>query len=269
MSVAHLGLDTMREMIQQSRCPNLYWALSDLPCPLVDVHTPMQGERIRVASEWRTLRGDSPMSEDDLDALVGRLSGVMNLARVQAGLPPGDLRRGLRERIADRTGLDAARRRLVDAGASRESMDQLPPMQVVLLDERRAFGLLRDERLKLLGVPVWRLDGLSEDEATSRDGLLSDLLPDVAKLRRTQGALEQEVALLRHVEALRMYAAGHDGKLPSALSDIPVPMPVDPITGRPFEYAAEGQAAHLRGGDARGDVSHAHTGLTYVIQLVK
>ena len=83
------------------------------------------------------------------------------------------------------------------------------------------------------------------------DGLFADLLPHIIKLRRTQGRLEQQIALLRHVEALRLYAAEHDGKLPARLSDISVPLPVDPVTGKPFAYAAERNTAHLRGGSLR------------------
>ena len=31
--VAHLCLGTLEEMVQQPGCPNLYWALTDLPLP--------------------------------------------------------------------------------------------------------------------------------------------------------------------------------------------------------------------------------------------
>ncbi|HEV3118484.1 MAG TPA: hypothetical protein VGY58_15650, partial [Gemmataceae bacterium] len=40
--VAHLSLNTLAEMVQQPGCPNLYWALTDLPCPLVDLRKGVQ-----------------------------------------------------------------------------------------------------------------------------------------------------------------------------------------------------------------------------------
>ena len=42
------------------------------------------------------------------------------------------------------------------------------------------------------------------------------------------------------VEALRMYAAAHDGTLPDKLDDVSeVPVPADPGTGLPFEYSRD------------------------------
>lgn len=271
MSVAHLALDTLGEMVQQPRCPNLYWALTDLPCPLVDLRRAVQGERVRVDSEWRTLRGDAPMTEAELEALVGRLSGVLNFAREQAGLPPRNLRHGLRAKAEDRTGIDAARRRLAEAGSAREMVDRLPPLQVVLLDEKRSYEERRDERIKILGLPLWQIEGLEggEEGSSDRDGLLADLLPRIVKLRRTQAALEQQVALLRHVEALRLHAAGHDGKLPGRLAEISVPLPDDPVTGRPFAYAAEGAVAHIRGGSPRGEGGRGRSEIHYAVTLLR
>jgi hypothetical protein len=268
MSIAHLALDTLGEMVQQPRCPNLYWALTDLPCPLLDLHRSVQGERIRVASEWRALRGDAPMTDAELDEMAGRLSGVLSFAREQAGRPPRNFRRELRAKAEDRTGLDAARRRLAEAGSARELVDRLPPLQVVLLDEKLGFEERRDERVKLLGLPLWQIEG-REDERSDRDGLLADLLPDIVKLRRARAALEQQLALLRYVEGLRMYAAGHDGKLPAKPSELPVPLPDDPVTGRPFDYGVEGTAAHIRGGPPRGDGGPARAGIHYVVTMLK
>jgi hypothetical protein len=48
------------------------------------------------------------------------------------------------------------------------------------------------------------------------------------------------------VEAIRAYAAGHEGRLPTALTDITdLPVPQDPATGQPFHYALTGGKAML------------------------
>ena len=52
--------------------------------------------------------------------------------------------------------------------------------------------------------------------------------------------MEQRIALLRHVEALRLHAAEHDGKLPVSLSEVAVPLPDDPVIGKPFRYEVAG-----------------------------
>src|SRR5260370_28008483 len=60
---AHLGMSALEEMVQQPGCPNLYWALTDLPVPLVDLRKGVQGERTLVAAELRAIRDDAPMTE--------------------------------------------------------------------------------------------------------------------------------------------------------------------------------------------------------------
>ena len=56
--------------------------------------------------------------------------------------------------------------------------------------------------------------------------------------------------MLRHFAC---YAAVHDGQLPTKLSDISVPLPIDPVTGKPFVYSFNGATAHIRGGSVQGD----------------
>ena len=66
-------------------------------------------------------------------------------------------------------------------------------------------------------------------------------------MRQAQARLDQRLALLRHVEALRMFAAEHNGVFPEKLADVTVPLPVDPFSGKPFCYELSGNTAHLRG----------------------
>ncbi|MFO0844263.1 MAG: hypothetical protein U0797_18015 [Gemmataceae bacterium] len=240
LAVAQMALDTMEEMAQQSGCPNLYWALADLPSPLVDLRKGFQGDAILAEAEWRGLR-DDPMTETELEEVIRRLAGASGFAREQAGRPPRSVRAALRSRAGEGEQVRAARARLVEAGASGAALGKLSAVQVILLDERRGQEARRDERLKLLVLPPGQAAG-------GPAGLFEDLLPDVPGARRVQGRLEQRVALLRCVEALRLYAAAHDGKLPARLSDCGVPLPADPFTGKPFRYELDGNSAHLRGG---------------------
>jgi hypothetical protein len=77
------------------------------------------------------------------------------------------------------------------------------------------------------------------------------------------------VALLRHVEALRLYAAAHGGALPRQLSDVGVPLPPDPFTGQPFRYELDGPTAHLRGCPPPGDEKNPAYNIHYVITVRK
>jgi hypothetical protein len=260
--VAHLALNGLEEMVQQPGCPNLYWALTDLPCPLVDLRKGVQGERTLVAAALRPLRDDAPMTAAEIDRFVNRYCGLRSFAREQAGKPPHDPRPALRACARDAERVRAAGRRLVEAGCAEALVNRLPPLQVILLDGKRAYEVRRDERAKLLRLPLWQIEARAAQEEAGHgdDGLFADLLPHIVKLRQTQGVLEQQIALLRHVEALRLYAAAHDGALPARLADLPVPLPADPATGGPFEYAADGATVRIRGAalpGAEADPGHA------------
>jgi len=65
--------------------------------------------------------------------------------------------------------------------------------------------------------------------------------------------LDRHVAALQCVEALRLYAAAHDGKLPRELiSIIEVPVPNDPVMQKPFVYRCTGYNAVLEAPAPKG-----------------
>jgi hypothetical protein len=173
--------------------------------------------------------------------------------------------------VGDTDAVRAARHRLIEAGCAEALVNRLLPLQVILLDDKHAYEVQRDERLKLLALPLWQVDSLAGGNETkpAGDGLFADLLPQIIKLRRTQAQLEQQIALLRHVEALRLYAAEHDGKLPGKLCDCPVPLPIDPVTGKSFAYAVEGATAHLQAGSLQGEENGSRSGVCYQVTLQK
>lgn len=273
LSVAGRAVDTLQEMVQQPGCPNLYWALTDLPCPLVGLRKGLQGDCTLKETELRQIRADAVLSEEQLEKVVSRLSGVMSLDREQAGREPRSFRASLAARGKDAHRVRAARARLFAARRAaaagqapdrkisrafldsvlelytvKDRIDKFSSLQVILLDEKHQYEVQRDERMKLLGLEPWQMDALKSAETERRaDSLFADFLPHVVPARRKQAALEQRLALVRHIEALRLYAAGHEGKLPEKLSEITVPLPVDPFTGKPFAYKKDGAVAQLRG----------------------
>jgi hypothetical protein len=269
--VAHLGLGTLEEMVQEPGCPNLYWALTDLPCPLVDLRKGVQGDLALVAAELRSLHDHTPMTETEMEEFVSHLSGVMGFAREQSGRSPRNVRPPLQARVNDPGRVRAARQRLIEAGYGPDLVKTFPPMQVILVDEKRDYEVQRDERIKLLALPIWLIDSpVGGKELTSEgDGLLVDLLPHIIKLRRTQGQLDQQIAFLRLVEALRMDAARHNGTLPAKVSDVSVPLPMDPVSGKPFVYAIDGAIAHIRGCSVQADEKAPRSNVHYEVRLQK
>jgi hypothetical protein len=79
--------------------------------------------------------------------------------------------------------------------------------------------------------------------------------------------LDRRIAALRCIEAIRLHAAAHEGKLPARLGDITeVPVPVDPMTGKEFEYTVAGDKATLHGPPTDPGKS-PHLSLKYELSL--
>ena len=67
----------LEEMIQQPGSPNLYWALADLPTPLVSLRAGIQGERMFVRHELGRLDRTAPASEADVEKVVAGLEHLL------------------------------------------------------------------------------------------------------------------------------------------------------------------------------------------------
>ncbi len=146
-----------------------------------------------------------------------------------------------------------------------------PADQVILLDEKREYLVRRDDDMKIMALPVWQAEAMeARDKAKKPPAVFADaLLPSTKTVRKAQGRLDQRIALLRHVEALRLHAAEHGGKLPASLSEIAVPLPDDPFTGKPFRYELIGTTAHLRGTPPAGEEKDAAFNIHYEVTLQK
>src|SRR5207302_1953660 len=227
------------------------------------------------AVDLRLLREDAPMSAEELEKVVRHLSGVLGLARIQTGQPPRSLRATLAAEVANSDRVHAARTRLMEASSVQDLVQRVflvsrfPPLQVILLEEKHAFEVRRDEELKLLALAPWQIDAIADSEERTRypDAVFADFLPHVLSARRTQGRLEQRIALLRHVEALRLYAAENGGTLPEKLTEVPVPLPPDPFTGKPFVYRVEADTAHLCGSPPRGEEQNPCYNVHYEVTI--
>jgi hypothetical protein len=253
ITIAGQALQTLEEMMQQPGCPNLYWAFSDLPTPLVDLRKGLQGHRALASKDLQVMVDDTRMSDDDLEKVVERLSGMLAYTRQQHGRPPRSFRAVLAGMAKDSDRVMAARKVLIGAGSPEALAPSFSPRQILLLEARLDYEIRRDEAMKLLTLSPWQMEVPSESEPAkpAGSGLLADLLPPVLEHRLAQARLEQEIAVLRHVEALRMFAAGHAGNLPARLEDISLALPVDPFTGKPFQYELEKGTARLRSGSAK------------------
>jgi hypothetical protein len=263
ISVASTAIAPLEEMLERPGCPNLYWALTNLPTPLVPLDRGMEGERVLIRAELHSRAGlddVAPMTPEQVKKLGTYIDRLCD-----KGV---NTRAWLDERTGDEAYLAAARARVVESGIPEDRVARFPPDQVILLDEEREYVARRDEIMKVVKLPAW--EALAAGPGPKKGpSLFSCLLPGVDGVQRAQGRLEQRIALLRHVEALRAYAAGHDGAWPAALGDVGLPLPADPFTGKPFRYSVEGATAHLRGSPPKGAEKAAVYNVRYEITIRK
>jgi hypothetical protein len=269
IAVAYNAIRPLEEMLEQPGCPNLYWALSNLPNPLVPLDKGAAGERMWTLWMFRDLDATSPMSAEQIEKSIAQkdeLLGVENPTKKGRGV-----RGWLDARTRDEAVVRAARRRLVEHGIPEDRLVRFPASQVILLDEKREFAVRFDDRMKAITLPAWQYEADTAGRPSKKEpSLFADaLVPAVSTVRRAQGRLEQRIALLRHVEALRIYAAGHEGAWPASLSAIPVPLPDDPFTGKPFRYEIIGETAHLRGSPPPGMENDPAYRVHYEVTLQK
>lgn len=269
IAIAFVTLGPLDEMLEQPGCPNLYWALTNLPSPFVSLEMGMQGERVLIRSELKDLDDQIPMSPDQLKKLIQHVDRLRDILR-EPKKKETTTRAWLNARTKNEQTMREARHRLVEVGFGEERLRRFPPEQILLLDERREYEARRDEYLKLMNLPYWQVQQEAKKSKPDKEPALFDgLVPALTKVRRAQGRLEQRIALLRTVEAIRMYPAAHDGKLPQQLADLEVPIPNDPFTGQPFRYSVDGSTVHLRGSPPADETKNAAYNLHYELTFRK
>jgi len=266
IAIAFVAIAPLEEMLEQPGCPNLYWALTNLPAPFITLDKGMEGERILILTELRDLTDKKSMTTAELKKVIKHLDLLRDFERGGRKM----IREWLSELAEDEKYMSEARRRLIERGIPEDRLALFSNYQIILLNEKLEYEIYRDEAMKFVNLPTWeaipRLDACYADKDKPLFGFI---LPSMQKVRRAQGRLEQRIALLRHVESLRMYAAAHAGKLPEKLAEIDVPLPVDPFTGKPFHYELKDGVAHLRGNPPKGDENNSAYNLHYEIAIRK
>lgn len=280
-------LDRVDDWVARPGSPNLYWALTALPAPLIDPRPAFDGETLFVdtaAPSLAKFRG-GPLSKADAarfaDDVFRELVRVTERsANFPAGLDKATLRAVVIGAYVGAT-FDAAKADLIARGRPEKEVLAMPPVQVVVVSATERFAELRDDQWKWVGVPYHLgRDPLraaaARTQAATKAGeidllfrLLSQNLPASEKVSAAAARADRRVAALRVVEALRQHAAA-TGKPPARLTDVTaVPLPDDPVLGKPFEYAATPTGFTLTAPPPAGEKPSPQTALVYEVTLRK
>jgi hypothetical protein len=260
MALVSVFVTQTEELIQTPGSPNLYWALSDLPTPFISLHTPYQGEKIwldNLFPEVREMLADKnarPLPEAQVRTLVDKLT--KNWASIEGGSGANETVTRLGLGVMAARAYPEAKRFLLSQGRKKEDVESMSVLQAFLLLEMHNYDRVYDDMIKWINMPypVAR-KGMAAAETTLKQAkaggsvgtlMATLLLPAGFKVQEAMARTDRSIAALRVLEALRMHAASHDGKLPATLNDIKeVPIPLDPMTGNPFLYRLDKNGATL------------------------
>jgi hypothetical protein len=260
VAVTSVFIGGTEQWVGRPEAPNLYWALTALPRPFIDPRPALEGEIAFVENTFPGLREleKGPVSADRANEVLGQVLGT--LRRLEGPELPDELAAIGRLGVVAYAGLHAAdaTKQLIALGRPAEEVEKMPPAQIVLLRAVAVYRAAFDEQAKCFGLPFHQgqpeLDRARERVNQMTKGKDADplvrmfalTLPAIEKVYFAHGRVDRWLAGLRAVEAVRLHAAASGGKPPKALTDITlVPVPDDPYTGKPFEYAVSGNTFTL------------------------
>jgi len=245
-AIAALMFREVEGLMQTPDSANLYWALTTLPSPMIDMYSSLEYEREVLFLEFPALRNlenevlsPAQASEiiSDFMKKMQTLGGGNEAVPFEGLLPIG----WVMLHYSD------AKQFLARKGFSPQRIEEMPAAQAVLIYQKQEYQEMLDNMYKWFAIPYHQaqphLDKsqrLFDDHNRDR-GIKTNLfcifMPALSRIAFLQTRLDRHIALLRTIEAIRMFAADHSGRLPGSLAEITsVPIPADPVTGKDFLY---------------------------------
>jgi hypothetical protein len=236
---AKIMLEQLRELISSTDSPNMYWALTSLRQPLIDIRPSILFEReLLELTVPEVTKLDSIKSEEDWTRLARRLIRIDFEARQVDTSVPFDEQARMEQLRQSET---SARRYLLREGIHNQiQLDAMSTPEVLVRWMVIPYLRDRDALFKWCYVQPWQIPKSLREKKESRpdESLFASIFlhwPIEESVMAPVG-VEQQIAGLRIVEAIRMYLAEHN-RLPANLAEIKqVPIPDDPATGTPFEF---------------------------------
>jgi hypothetical protein len=276
IAIAQLMFAQLEELIQQPGAPNFYWALTELPRPFFDLRKALQGEKLALFVSVPELHSmeTTRLTEEQQQKLLPVLGGGLEAGGIFGGKPKWSDR--LMGTLLVLRAYPEAKQALIAEGRKPEEVEALPTLQVVLIHSWHQYKRLQDGVFKCASLPYWEAQPRIEQEdkrfRQARRRLEArpfiDFLPAIQKVVAATVRSDRRIAALRCIEAIRIYAAAHDGKLPATLDSITeVPIPIDPMTGKAFTYRVTDEQATLIAPPPQGEKPYPGNSLHYELTL--
>jgi hypothetical protein len=250
------------ELAQSENSPNLYWSLTALPRPLVDMRQSLEVESASALMVFPELVNADTVtgaaSRVEFENFLNRFDELATDSTNTTG-PEYQLRKRLVDTLKDDAAMKDVRSFLKNEGGySDKAVQAMVPTQAVMIRERILYTRLRDGIFihsflpfdqAQAGFSAWAANYEKLKEAGEGLPLVALLLPGIDQACSVRARLQRRIASLRIIEALRVYADANGSKLPESLSELKLPVPNNPADGKPFAYARKGNEATLRTDD--------------------
>ena len=226
--------------------PNLYWPLTDLPAPFMDLRRSVrQGERSNFYHSIPHLKeaAAGKLTSEHLAEILSKLEEIRKVSGDPATPPlEGSMEAWMSNLSQVGLALPQAKKGLLDLGYAPSALDAMKPSEVVGLWWITSYNEIEQDMTKSMGLPLFQDLALeTADTESLRLNHSSNpflmMLPVFNRAKLSGARLDRRIGELRSLEVIRAYAAKHDGAAPPSLTGIAeTPVPIDPVTGSPFPY---------------------------------
>jgi len=265
IAIDELLLERVRELIDQGG-PNMYWALADLPNPLINMRKAFDWEMQVAMNTFPQLQRamEGTMTVEEANELLQNMS----IFSAYSG-DSGDLQSRFAPPIFAALNYAKAKKTLIQQGRSRKEVEAMPVSQVVAVYCFREYQHWRDEIFKWLILPYAQAKSSDHEFGEIYNGYgrfnpFLPLLPGLSRIHFILVRVDRNRAILQTVEAIRCYVADH-GRLPENLERLYLPAPIDPITGKAFQYNVGENSFTLTGPAPKGE--RDEKGIRYEVTL--
>ena len=152
-AIHHLMFERTLELLRQPDAPNLYWAVSTLPRPMINFRRGFEAELSALYFSFPELRNldQNGFPPEYWNRLLNKI--YAELAVIGMSPAPSAENPGVFATALVLQGYPQARQWLIDRGRPVEEVDKMPVVQVVLLYTMRTFDELRDDLFKWMFLP--------------------------------------------------------------------------------------------------------------------
>jgi hypothetical protein len=280
VAIDGLMVSQIWEMMRHSDCPNLYWSITAIPSPPVSIRRGLDVDADGVYLIFPKLRNLATQRRSSLawsELLQETLDWFFKPENRGLGASESPWLKDLprtSEQMIEKYGRKSIEF-LKTRGYDQAELAKMPEAKAVLLHTTIRWNEVLDQTFRWSYLPYWQayphlsaIDAKMKSEGQSPIPLAESLAPAVVASTTAHARLSRQFAALRVIEAIRDYAARHDGQLPKSLDDIKdLPLPIDPYTGKSFEYRLENGKAILDGPSPDGSKGGIHA-MRWEIELV-